>query len=921
MSSKELRSMAADEFRRIHLVHHTHLDVGYTDLPGEVRDQHLIHLDRVLDLCRGNAERAPAERFRWTCESAMLVRDYLAGRPASRCEELLECLRAGWIELMAFLTQPLTEVASAGELVDCVRYAVELGKREGFAVRCGMIDDIGGYAGRLPTVLSGLGVRYLVAGVGAFQVHLPWADLPHLFYLEAADGCRILIWNLGIDRGRTPQDMERLAAVYGQGTLYLVNPFAAAFRGVRGRGVELDLPAAGDEDEIAPDALKTYAELADRLRAEGYRGNEFMLQYGGDNRGPDAELVPLLARINRIEHMPEVVLTTPSLFFEKVEHELGDAIPVVRGVMTDPWNLRANPQPAGLKRYRAAQRLASAVELHTALAHVPAAETVPALADANWNMQLYADHTCGLSEWGWEKVFADELGCRAPAFDRYRESWASKRFYAESALRTLEELDRVTRQRIGGGLAHADGALIVWNRTAYRQAGSAEVYLGRGAPPLEGVRDAESGEPVPFRPLGPARYAVDVPPVPGGGWRILERCGGTRPQAPELRQVSEETRIAAGDTEFVFDKGGALRAVTAGASGRNLLDCSAEYGLGDVVYHMLEGVAPGPVQAGMARDWHARALPVTTHRVEVETEGAAVFRRVVVHQSIDGPGGCIGVRREYRIPTDGRSIEIRVRIDKPETDRKEALYVMFPFAGDGASLRFDQNIGSVEPGRDLIPGAMQDMFLCSSWCGARVHDREVLLACPDAPVVQFGGIRTGQWSDMLPFRAETNHVVCMLYHNLLNTDCAIWQDVLDEFRFVVCFDGGGAGTASAEVWASGACQPLIAQELGAAGPVCVDTPVGRGLTAASPDLRILAVRRCGADVLDVMLENCSHKDSQGCVEIGFGVSEAHLCSLGGRALGECDVSDDRVTFPLRPNQVALLQLKGLSAESTVDPVT
>ena len=37
--------------KRVWLVHHTHMDVGYTDMPTEVMDQHLGHMDAALDLC------------------------------------------------------------------------------------------------------------------------------------------------------------------------------------------------------------------------------------------------------------------------------------------------------------------------------------------------------------------------------------------------------------------------------------------------------------------------------------------------------------------------------------------------------------------------------------------------------------------------------------------------------------------------------------------------------------------------------------------------------------------------------------------------------------------------------------------------------------------------------------------------------
>ena len=60
--------------KEIYLVHHTHMDIGYTDMPSEVMDQHLGHMDAVLDLC--DAHRDAEVPFRWTCESAALVQDF-----------------------------------------------------------------------------------------------------------------------------------------------------------------------------------------------------------------------------------------------------------------------------------------------------------------------------------------------------------------------------------------------------------------------------------------------------------------------------------------------------------------------------------------------------------------------------------------------------------------------------------------------------------------------------------------------------------------------------------------------------------------------------------------------------------------------------------------------------------------------------
>ena len=703
--------------------------------------------------------------------------------------------------------------------------------------------------------------------------------------------------------------MTRLAAVYGQGALYLVGPFARALRGIRSRGVEVDL---SPDENLSGDARAAFDSLRERLEREAYPYADLLLQYGGDNQGPDPELVPLLRHLARLPDMPAVTLTTPSVFFRHMEQDLGDRIPVIRGVIADPWNLRLSPQPVGLKQCRSAQRLVAPAESRLAALAADAPPAAgPALAEIRWNLQLYADHTCGLSEWGWEKTF-ERAGrnCRSGAFDRYRLSWATKRFYGECAWRGAAELDRVLRQRLAGGLASAEEALLVWNQTAYARGGIAEFYRGRGQPGLTAIRDAETGAEIPFRCLGPSRYALLAPPAPGFGWRLLVGEPGPAPAVPALHPASAAFTLENERFAFAFDAAGSLRSIRDLASGAERLDPAAAFGFGDVVYQVLNDVPYGVEQAGMSREWRPETLPIRTERVEVE-DAAPVFRRVIAHRAIAGPAGRIGIRCEYRLPATGANVEVRVRVDKPESAAKEALHVYFPFAGRGQGFRFDQNIGSVSPSTDLAPGAMQDLFLCASWCGVETgSDLEALLACPDAPVVQLGGIRIGRWDETLPFRASTGHVACLLYHNLLNTDCPVWQDVLDEFRFIACFESVETGAAGPWRWAVGVSQPPLVQAAAPAGdPALAARAPSNGvvLELSSPDIRLLTVRRIAAG-LEVTVENCAEHEARVNLRSGFEVSRAMLCTLGGEELRSCECSFGAVSVSLEPLQVAVLRL-------------
>lgn len=169
--------------KKIYLVHHTHMDIGYTDLPGEVIRFQRGFLDQALSLCENDPE------FRWTIESSRLLNDYILHRPQSSVKRLIAALQRGQMELMAFDCQPLMELCTRPEQQQICAWAAEMAKKWHFPVECAMLDDIGGWPATLPDFCRPHGVKYLIAGVGAYQVFLPWEkDLPHLFRHRSTDG-------------------------------------------------------------------------------------------------------------------------------------------------------------------------------------------------------------------------------------------------------------------------------------------------------------------------------------------------------------------------------------------------------------------------------------------------------------------------------------------------------------------------------------------------------------------------------------------------------------------------------------------------------------------------------------------------------------------------------------------------------------
>ena len=122
---------------RVHLVHHSHFDLGYTDPQGAVLRHHLDYLDEALDLA------AAHDGFRWTVESNLPLERWLAARPRAAREEMLGHLRSGRFEACALPFTLHAEAASIDELARLLRFAAEL-RGDGVEVVTAMQTDVPG---------------------------------------------------------------------------------------------------------------------------------------------------------------------------------------------------------------------------------------------------------------------------------------------------------------------------------------------------------------------------------------------------------------------------------------------------------------------------------------------------------------------------------------------------------------------------------------------------------------------------------------------------------------------------------------------------------------------------------------------------------------------------------------------------------
>lgn len=64
--------------QEIYLIHHSHTDFGYTDLPSTLQEQQVRFFAEAVNIARKTENFPHASRFRWTCEVPLPVADFLA---------------------------------------------------------------------------------------------------------------------------------------------------------------------------------------------------------------------------------------------------------------------------------------------------------------------------------------------------------------------------------------------------------------------------------------------------------------------------------------------------------------------------------------------------------------------------------------------------------------------------------------------------------------------------------------------------------------------------------------------------------------------------------------------------------------------------------------------------------------------------
>ncbi len=408
----------------IYLIHHSHVDIGYTHVQEEVEQMQWDHLEKAVALDQGINKNLPEDdRIKWNVEVMWAVDSYLEQATEAERNAFLQAVKNGSIELDAFYGNGLLALCNEEELFRMTQSARDYCKKAGVPLESAMITDIPGWSWGAIPALAQSGVKYFSLGTNHFHrmgnILEKCGDKP--FYWVSPSGKeKVFCW------------------IHGKGYAYF----------------HAGLNLRGANYERYENLILKYVN---ELSQSGYDYEIVPLRYniGSDNGPVDTTISDFVREWNEKYISPKLKISTVSKTFSEFEDIYGHSIPAVRGDLTAYWEDGAASSARETTINRAsAERLVQAQTLWA----LNKPDEFPFLdfTEAWEKVMLYNEHT-----WGAHNSISD------PELDFVKHQWKVKQKFALDADKYSKDL---IKNSINPG-SHDCNNIRVYNTSSWKRSG------------------------------------------------------------------------------------------------------------------------------------------------------------------------------------------------------------------------------------------------------------------------------------------------------------------------------------------------------------------------------------------------------------------------------------------------------------------
>ncbi|MBX2980162.1 MAG: hypothetical protein KF905_12765 [Flavobacteriales bacterium] len=296
--------------RDIHLVHHSHTDIGYSHLLAEVETIQNNNIWKALELIDRTKDYPEGSRFVWNVESLWAVENFLGIASEADKQRFIAAVKSRSIALSANYANILTGLCTPEEMHWIVEYADSLRKWYDLPITMAMQTDIPGMSWSMVDAYAAHGIRHLSQGPN----YIP--DMPdggdRIGSTLREQGDKPYWW-----KGTTGKD-SILVWTAGQG-----------YGGWHGY-------TAG---AIKERGTRKIAAYMNELAAKGYPYDMVQWRYNivSDNGPVDSTLSDFVRDWNEKYASPRLIIANAGTMMQEFESKYGQQIPTWSGDFTPYW--------------------------------------------------------------------------------------------------------------------------------------------------------------------------------------------------------------------------------------------------------------------------------------------------------------------------------------------------------------------------------------------------------------------------------------------------------------------------------------------------------------------------------------------------------------------------------------------------------
>lgn len=520
--------------------------------------------------------------------------------------------------------------------------------------------------------------------------------------------------------------------------------------------------------------------VLEELAQKDYPYDMMHLRYNieRDNGSPNPALAGAVLQWNKKYAWPKLIISNNTQMFSEFEKRYGQSLPELRGDFSGHWEDGAASTAAdtSLDR-RTRDKLLQAETLWSLLR--PNAYPFQAMTEAWTNLIMYDEHT-----WGAWNSISDPDSDFAVRQANYKQLFATH---------AAHETDTLLTQVLSERVAADSTAIDVYNTTNWPR--TELVTLSPAQSKAGDLVVDTDGQPIPSQRLSDGSLAFIAENVPSLGVRRFFVKPGTCPLKGQthaaLNQLTNDLLTLTIDPETgtissLKVKGSAIDMVRSGSRGLN-------------DYRYIIG-------RNADKNNHTLSEPVT-----IKVEDAGPFVATLRIES--SAPGCDKLTRRIRLVEGVDSVELVNVTDKTKERRPESVLFGFPLNVPGGTWHLDIPWGTIEPGKDQIPGSNKNYYSIQRWLDVSNGDYGITLVSLDAPLIQFDPVvftRPYKKDDWRTGINPDSTVWSWVMNNHWETNYKADQEGLIEFRYRLKPHRSGYDAFMSQKLARGVFEPLIA---------------------------------------------------------------------------------------------------------------